>query len=67
MLSDGTLDLNNGNLTAALSYYFRVTGLDSNVNDHVNLYGSATGGTNNKHSVNPLDYVLAVTGPWIDL
>ena len=69
VLSDGTLDLNNGNLLAALSYYFRVTGLDSNVNDHVNLYGSLIppSGENHKHVVNPLDYVLAVSGPWIDL
>jgi hypothetical protein len=36
------------------------------VNDHVNLYGSATGGENHKHVVNPLDYVLAVSGPWND-
>jgi hypothetical protein len=67
VLSDGTLDLTNGDLTAALSYYFRVTGLDSSVNDHVHLYGSATGGENHKHVVNPLDYVLAVSGPWTDL
>ena len=67
VLSDGTLDLTNGNLTAALSYYFRVTGLDSSVSDQVNLYGSTTGGENHKHSVNPLDYVLAVSGPWTDL
>ena len=69
VLSDGTLDLNNGNLLAALSYYFRVTGLDSNVNDHVNLYGSLIppSGENHKHVVSPLDYVLSVSGPWIDL
>ena len=69
VLSDGTLDLANGNLTAALSYYFRVTGLDNNVNDHVNLYGSLVppSGENHKHSVNPLDYVLAISGPWTDV
>jgi hypothetical protein len=37
--------------------------------DTVNLYGSAIppGGPNNKHAINPLDYVLAVSGPWSDL
>jgi hypothetical protein len=33
----------------------------------VNLFGSTTGGTNNKKVLLPLDYVLAVNGPWIDL
>jgi hypothetical protein len=35
--------------------------------DTVHLYGSTTGGENHKHVVNPLDYVLAVSGPWNDL
>jgi hypothetical protein len=33
----------------------------------VNLFGSAIGGTNNKKVILPLDYVLAVSGPWTDL
>jgi len=66
VLSDGTLDFANGNLLAAASYYFRVTGFDSNMNDRVNLSGSATGGPNHKHVIPPLDYLLAVSGPWTD-
>jgi len=33
----------------------------------VNLFGSSTGGPNNKKVVLPLDYVLALSGPWADL
>ena len=66
VLSDGTLDFANGDLLAAVSYYFRVTGLDSPTSDHVNLFGSSLGGTNQKKSIDPLDYVLAINGPWID-
>jgi hypothetical protein len=59
-------------LTAA-SCYFRVTGLDNTpqdpTKDTVNLYASLIppSGPNNKHAINPLDYVLAVSGPWNDL
>jgi len=71
VLSDGTVDLTNGNLLAAAGYYYRVTGLDNAAldptKDTVNLIGSTTGGTNNKKTINPLDYVLAVSGPWTDL
>ena len=73
VLSDGTLDLTNGNLLTAASYYFRVTGLDNTAQDPtkdtVHLYGSLVppSGPNNKHTINPLDYVLAVSGPWTDL
>jgi hypothetical protein len=38
--------------------------------DTVNLYASPIppgGGPNNEHTINPLDYVLAVSGPWSDL
>ena len=66
-LSDGTLDLTNGNLLTAASYYYKVYGFDSNTNDYVNLYGSTIGGTNQKKRIDPLDYILAVTGPWIDV
>jgi hypothetical protein len=34
--------------------------------DTVNLFGSAIGGTNNKKVILPLDYVLALNGPWAD-
>jgi len=66
VLSDGTLDLANGNLLAAASYYYRITGFDSSASDHVNLWGSSIGGPNHKKVIDPLDYVLAVTGPWTD-
>ena len=72
VLSDGTLDLTNGNLLAAASYYYRAYGFDNTggvdlTKDTVNLFGSVLGGTNNKKVINPLDYVLAVSGPWTDL
>jgi hypothetical protein len=73
VLSDGTLDLNTGNLALAppdQTYYFRVYGFDNAgldpTKDSVTLYGSTTGGPNKKHIIDPLDYVLAVNGPWID-
>jgi len=71
VLSDGTLDLTNGNVLAAGSYYYRVTGFDNAgldpLKDTVNLFGSAASGTNNKKAIDPLDYVLAVSGPWNNL
>ena len=67
VLSDGTLNLTNGNLVTAGTYYYKVAGFDSSTYDHVNLFGSTAGGTNNKKVITPLDYVLAVTGPWTDL
>jgi hypothetical protein len=81
VLSDGTLELANGNLLTAASYYFRVSGFDNAgldpARDTVTLWGSpsgagcqpaATGGPNKKHLVTPLDYVLATypAGNWID-
>jgi hypothetical protein len=75
VLSDGTLDLNTGNLALAppdQTYYFRVYGFDNAgldpAKDSVTLWGSpsgagyqpaATGGPNKKHIIDPLDYVLA--------
>jgi len=65
VLTDGDLDLNTGNLVTPSTYYYKVYGFDSNVNDRVNVDGLA-GGTNKKHVVNPYDYVLTMTGIWSD-
>jgi hypothetical protein len=71
VLSDGTLDLANGNVLTAGSYFYRVYGFDNAgldlLKDTVNLFGSTTGGVNQKRTIDPLDYVLAVSGPWLPL
>jgi len=73
VLSDGSLNLSTGNLDGliAASYYYRAYGFDNTggvdlTKDTVNLFGSAIGGTNNKKVILPLDYVLALNGPWAD-
>jgi len=65
VLTDGTEDLNTGALVTPGTYYYKVYGFDSAVNDRVSVDG-LQGGTNKKHVVNPLDYVLTMTGVWID-
>jgi hypothetical protein len=65
VLTDGDPDLNTGDLVTPSTYYYKVYGFDSNVNDRVNVDGLA-GGTNKKHVVNPYDYVLTMTGIWSD-
>jgi hypothetical protein len=65
VLTNGTVDPDTGDLVTAGTYYYKVYGFDSNVNDHVNLYGDS-GGVNTKHVISPLDYVLATYGTWID-
>jgi hypothetical protein len=72
VLSDGSVDLNNGNLLTPATYYFRVTGLSGLIGptaDYVNLYGSPAtkNSPNQKKVITPLDYVLAVSGPWTNL
>ena len=62
-LSDGTLDSATGNLVAANTYYFRVSGYDSAA-DTVNVSGTA-GGTNTRKIAKPVDYALAFTGTWL--
>jgi hypothetical protein len=62
VLSDGTLDLTNGDLLAASTYYYRLSGF-SNSLDKVNVSGMA-GGTNTRKIVTPVDYALAFTGTW---
>jgi hypothetical protein len=71
VLSDGSLNLSTGELDGlvAASYYYRAYGFDNTggtdpTKDTVTLFGSATGGTNQRKTINPLDYVLAVSGPW---
>ena len=66
VLSDGTLNLTNGNLLTTASYYYRAYGFDSDASDRVNLFGSAIGGTNQKKVIAPLDYILATYGTWTD-
>jgi hypothetical protein len=70
VLSDGTLDLTNGNLSVAASYYYRITGFDNAgldpTKDTVSLSFSPFGGPNRKIVIPPLEYVLAVSGPWTD-
>jgi hypothetical protein len=65
VLSDGTLDLTTGNLTAANNYYLRVSGYNLAA-DQVNVSGWA-GGTSERHVINPVDYALAFNGTWLDI
>jgi len=62
-LTDGSVDDATGDLVMPNSYYYRVYGFDSNVLDHVNVDG-LQGGTNRKRVIEPLDYVLSITGFW---
>jgi len=68
VLSDGTLDLTNGNLLAAAGYYYRVSGFDNAgldpLQDTVNLFGSTTGGTNTRRIITPIDFALTFSGSW---
>jgi len=66
VMTDGTLNDTTGDLLTPNTYYYKVYGFDSAASDRVNLWGNS-GGTNYKKVINPLDYVLAVSGPWIDL
>jgi len=59
VLSHGILSVTNGNLITPNMYYIKASGFDL-----VNLFGST--GKNKKHTIDPLDYVLATSGPWID-
>ena len=63
VLSDGTLDLNNGDRLTAGTYYYKLMGFGSG--DIVNVYGST--GTNQRKVINPIDYALAFTDTWVDL
>jgi hypothetical protein len=63
VLSDGTLDPTTGNLLAANTYYFRVSGYSSAA-DKVNVFGTA-GGTNTRKIMRPVDYALAFSGTWL--
>ena len=66
VLTDGTLDLDTGDLLTGNTYYYRVYGFNSAANDRVNLWGDS-GGKNYKKVITPLDYVLTTYGDWKDL
>ena len=65
VLSDGTLNLDNGDLTLAAAYYYKVSGLDA-LADHVTAKGGLAPAVNNRR-VNAHDYSLAYTGTWNDI
>ena len=60
VLSDGTLDSNNGDRLTAGTYYYRLLGFGAL--DIVNVYGCT--GTNNRTILNPIDYALAFFDTW---
>jgi len=62
VLSDGSLDLTNGDLLAPNTYYLKLLGFTSSL-DKVNVSGAA-GGANTRKIVTPVDYALAFTGTW---
>ena len=63
VLSDGTLDPASGDLLAANTYYYKLSGYNDAA-DKVNVSGTA-GGTNTRKIVTPVDYTLAFTGTWL--
>jgi len=63
VLTDGSVSDATGDLVTPNTYYYKVYGFDSSLNDHVNAYGTS-GGTNTKRVITPLDYVLATYGTW---
>ena len=63
VLSDGTVDLNNGDRLTAATYYYKLLGFDDG--DTVRVYGST--GTNYRKIINPIDYALAFYDTWVDL
>jgi hypothetical protein len=65
VLTDGTVDNVTGSLVTPGSYYYSVFGFDSTSDDHVNLSGTS-GGTNTKKVITPLNYLLALTGTWLN-
>jgi hypothetical protein len=62
-LTDGTLNLTTGALTAANTYYYRLRGFDAAA-DLLNVYGLA--GTNNKKD-NPHAYTLMLYDTWFGI
>ena len=67
VLSDGTLNLDTGGLTAPrdpFGYYFKLSGFDS-TDDSVTVVAAGT--TNQRRVINPIDYTLAFTGSWTDI
>ena len=57
VLSDGTVDLNNGDRLTAATYYYKLLGFDDG--DTVRVYGST--GTNYRKIINPIDYAWPFT------
>ncbi len=65
VLTDGSVSDASGDLVTPNTYYYKVYGFDSSVNDRVSLWGNS-GGTNTKRVIAPLDYLLATYGSWTD-
>jgi hypothetical protein len=64
VLSDGTLDMTDGDLLAASAYYYKVSGLSAG--DSLTAKGGLAPAVNNRR-VNGHDYALAYTGTWNDV
>jgi Ca2+-binding RTX toxin-like protein len=66
VLSDGTLDLNTGDLLAAGNYYYKLSGLSKTggVIDDLVQFSGAAGGSNDRKRVDPVDYTDLWFGAW---